>query len=73
MLLRKSINGKLKDPAWRAGYCPEAIQSSYRQQIAKEREEAAVQAESERKAAEERKAIEARKAVQEQPQPKVEK
>jgi hypothetical protein len=73
MLLRKSINGKLTDPAWHAAYCPEAIQRSYREQIAKELEEAAVKAGWERKAAEERKAIEARKAALEQSQPKVEK
>ena len=73
MLVRKSINGKLKDPAWRAAYCPETMQRSHREQIAKEREEAAVKAEWERKAAEERKAIEARKAAQEPSQPKGEK
>jgi hypothetical protein len=60
MFVRKTSNGKFRGAAWRAAYCPVEAQRAYRDQIAKEHEEAAQKAEWERKAAEECKAIEER-------------
>jgi hypothetical protein len=60
MFARKTSNGKFRGAAWRAAYSPAEWQRAYKDQIAKEHEEAAQRAEWERKAADERKAIEER-------------
>jgi hypothetical protein len=48
MLVRKTVNGKFKDPDWRASYCPEDAQRIYNEAGARGK------AEAEQKAAEER-------------------
>lgn len=47
MSVRKTLNGKFKDPAWRADYCPEEWQRAYTESRAREK------AQAEQKAAEE--------------------
>jgi hypothetical protein len=48
VLVRKTVNGKFKDPDWRASYCPEEAQRIYTEARARDK------AEAEQKAAEER-------------------
>jgi hypothetical protein len=64
MVVRKTTNGKLKYPSWRALYCPEKDQRAYIEDNEKAAKDAATDAAErakwEQKAAEERKAIEER-------------
>jgi hypothetical protein len=48
MFVRKTLNGKFKDPDWRASYCPEEAQRMHTEAMARDK------AEAEQKAAEER-------------------
>jgi hypothetical protein len=48
MFVRKTVNGKFKDPDWRASYCPEDAQRMYIEAVARGK------AEAEQKAAEEK-------------------
>jgi hypothetical protein len=48
IFVRKTQNGKFKDPNWRAAYCPEDAQRMYTEARARDK------AEAEQKAAEER-------------------
>jgi hypothetical protein len=48
MFVRKTVNGKFKDPDWRAAFCPEDGQRRYTEAKARDK------AEAEQKAAEER-------------------
>jgi hypothetical protein len=47
--VRKTVNGKFKDPEWRAAYCPKDAQRSHTEATARNRAEAAQKAAAQRK------------------------
>jgi hypothetical protein len=48
MFVRKTLNGKFKDPDWRASYCPEDAQRMYTEARARDKGEAEQKATEER-------------------------
>jgi len=40
MMVRKTLDGKFKDPEWKAVYCPKEVQQTYHEAKARDRDEA---------------------------------